>query len=258
MTSMLNVHALPRLVSLEHMRGDVVVVIDVLRASTTIIHALAAGATHVIACQEVDQARAEAAAFAPGEVVLGGERGGLRIEGFDLGNSPTDYTPDRVVGRTVVFTTTNGTRAMQQCRQAARVYIGAIVNAAAVVRRLAGSERIHLLCAGTEGHPSEDDLLVAGLLVARLQRGETRYKLNAQAMAVSERWRQTFATLDTLRPERLAEQLRDSRGGRNVVRLGLEADILTAAALDRFDIVPELDPNTMCIQACDASQPRRQ
>src|SRR3989339_400165 len=142
--------------------GATVVVIDVLRASTTIIHALNAGAAEIIPCGEVEQARALAADFPREEVVLGGERGGLPIDGFDLGNSPSEYTPDRVAGRTIVFTTTNGTRAMMRCRKAGRVLIGAFVNASAVAEQLVGCERISLLCAGTEGEYSRDDILMAG------------------------------------------------------------------------------------------------
>lgn len=247
MSSILNVYALPTLVTPEEMAGDAVVVIDVLRASTTIIHALAAGAKEVLPCLEVDEARTIAAQFPPGEVILGGERGGLAIDGFDLGNSPTDYTPERVAGRTLVFTTTNGTRAMARCKQAAHVFIGAFVNAAAVVECLAGIDRIHLLCAGTEGRMSNDDVLVAGLLVERLQqRGDMMRRLNAQAITAQETWRHAFALpqslgAEPLPPERLAAQLRDSLGGQNLVNVGLEADILTAARLDRFDIVPELE-----------------
>src|SRR5687768_3032349 len=120
----LDVHFLPELTSPEELAGGVVVVIDVLRASTTITYALAAGARELIPCLEIDDARAAATKLPPAQVVLGGERQGLPIAGFDLGNSPRDYTPERVGGKTVVFTTTNGTKAMLQCRQAARVLIG--------------------------------------------------------------------------------------------------------------------------------------
>lgn len=130
----------------EEMVGGTVVVIDVLRSSTTIVYALEAGATEVIPCLEIDEARAVASQFLPSEVVLGGERKGLPIEGFDLGNSPGEYTPYSVGNRAVVLTTTNGIRAMALCRQAERVLIGAFTNASAIVDQLVGQERIHLLC----------------------------------------------------------------------------------------------------------------
>ncbi len=254
MTRELYVHALPTLVEPEEMAGKTVVVIDVLRASTTIVHALEAGAREVIPCLEVEDAREMAARMPQNDVLLGGERKGLPIEGFDLGNSPLEYTADRVNGRSVVFTTTNGTRAMERCRLASRVLIGAFVNAGAVCRELAGSEQIHLLCAGTRGQIGYDDVLLAGLLVERLRRrGDTTYDLNAQAVTARETWLAAFALplalgAEPLEPQRLARHLCKTAGGRNLVAIGREDDILTAAELDRFSIVPKLDPHSLRIR----------
>jgi 2-phosphosulfolactate phosphatase len=243
---------------------------DVLRASTTMITALEAGAREVIPCLEVEEARAAAAEFLPGEVLLGGERHGLRIDGFDLGNSPAEYTPDVVAGKTLIFTTTNGTRALGRCRLAKRVLVGAFVNATAVVQELLGADRIFLMCAGTEGKLSRDDLLLAGFLVDRLQRqGGAIYQLNVQAADARKEWLSAFPKPTTrrglsqfsgttrsmvnengtvpfgsaLEPTTLARQLRDSLGGRNLVEIGMESDILAAAQVDRFARVPELTPD---------------
>jgi 2-phosphosulfolactate phosphatase len=254
MAHILNVYALPRYVEPGDLARGTVVVIDVLRSSTTIVHALEAGANEIIPCAEVDEARAAAAGLPPDEAVLGGERGGLPIEGFHLGNSPEEYTPYRVGGRSVVFTTTNGTRAMAHARQAERILIGAFVNATAILRQLHGAEQVHLLCAGTEGQVSEDDVLLAGMLVDRLQReGGMVYQQNAQAITAREVWMHSFALpkalgAEPLEAELLAERLRDSVGGRNLVSIGLEDDILVAAQIDRFDVVPELDPATFRIR----------
>src|SRR3954451_16770266 len=114
----LSVHLLPELVNSQQVAGSVCVVIDVLRATTTIAHALVAGARQIVPCLEVDDARMESSRYEPGTVVLGGGRGGLPIAGFDLGNSPGDCQPANVGGRTLVFTTTNGTKAMRHCQQA--------------------------------------------------------------------------------------------------------------------------------------------
>jgi len=246
MNPSLPVFALPSLVPSEELADGTAVVIDVLRASTTIIHALEAGAREVVACLEVQEARDLAARLAPGEAVLGGERGGLRIEGFDLGNSPTEYTPECVGNKTVVLTTTNGTRAIRACRPARRTLIGAFVNASALCGELMGEERICLVCAGTDGQYSRDDVLLAGLLVERLCRqGGLIYDLNAQAVTARENWLASFSVpealdVPSLAPERLAEQLRTSAGGKNLVAIGLEEDILAAAQIDQFVGVPEL------------------
>jgi len=254
MPPILNVYDLPTSFAPEELTGGVAVVIDVLRASTTIIHALEAGAAQVIPCLEVEDARAAALGLAREEVVLGGERGGVAIDGFDLANSPTDYTPDRVAGRTVVFTTTNGTRAILQSRLADRVLIGAFANAAAVAAELAGCERIHLVCAGTRGEYGHDDVLLAGLLVELvLQRADLAYQLNAQALTARQYWSGSFAFpavpgAEAPGPEVLAEELRNSVGGRNLTALGQGDDLLTAAQIDRFRSVPELDRRTFRIR----------
>ena len=254
MPNTLNVYALPKLVTPEEMAGGTVVVIDVLRACTTIAHALEAGAREVIPCEGVDEARDIAKRVPDGEVILGGERKGLPIEGFQLGNSPREYTFARVEGKTVVFTTTNGTRAMIHARLANRILIGAFVNVTAVFEELAGQQQIHLLCAGTNGQMSHDDVLLAGLLVERVQReGGLLYEQNAQAITARETWLHSFALpralgAEPLEPERLAKELRKSLGGRNLVSIGLEDDILDAARIDHFSGVPALDPNRMRIQ----------
>ncbi len=250
MPPLLNVYALPKFVAPEELAGGAVVVIDVLRASTTIVSALEAGATEVIPCLEVEDARDVAGRLPRGSVVLGGERGGLPIEGFDLGNSPQEYLPDRVSGKTVVFTTTNGTRAILHARQADLVLIGAFVNATAVVDELMHHTQIHLLCAGTRGQIGHDDVLLAGMLVDRIQaRGGLFRQQNAQAVTARETWLHAFALpqaqgAEPLEPQRLAEQLRDSIGGKNLCRLGLQQDILAAAHVDRFQSVPRADPAT--------------
>jgi len=253
----LNVYSLPTLVTPEELVGGTVVVIDVLRASTTIIHALEAGAVEVIPCLEVEEARRIAATLPRSQVVLGGERGGLRIDGFDLGNSPLEYEPASVGGKTVVFTTTNGTRAMNQCRLAERVLIGAFVNAAAIVEQLAERSPISLVCAGSGGDITRDDVLFAGLLVDRLQRrSATPWQLNAQAITARENWLASFAVpmaigAEKLPPPLLADQLRRSLAGQKLVSIGLEDDLYAAAQLDRFPIVPVLDTKSFRIGPMD-------
>jgi 2-phosphosulfolactate phosphatase len=253
----LNVYALPRFVEPEEMAGGTAVVIDVLRSTTTIAYALDAGAKAVIACLEVADAFTLAEQFPADQVVLGGEREGVPVDGFQLGNSPEDYTWDAVGGKTVVLTTTNGTRAMVHAAKADDVFVAALVNASAIVRRLIDREHVHILCAGTDGKISEDDALLAGLLVDRLQReGGMAYQQNGQALTAREMWLSSFALpqaigAEPLAPERLAERLRKTLGAQNLLALGLDADILAAAQLDRFDIAPQLDPMTMRIIAAD-------
>lgn len=249
----LDVHWLPSLVEPGALAGATVVVIDVLRASTTIVHALEAGAREVIPCLEVDEARAVAAELPAAEVVLGGERQGLPIDGFDLGNSPAEYTPETVGGRTVVFTTSNGTRAMHRCRRAGRVLIGAFVNASAAVDRLAATANVHFLAAGSRGRRSRDDELLAGMLVGWLERfGRMPCRLTGRAATTRDQW--AASTIGSLvpgrpaNPELIARELADSIAGRRLASIGQQSDVLIASQLDRFHTVPELDLHDFRIQ----------
>jgi 2-phosphosulfolactate phosphatase len=242
-TRQIDVYLLPALVDPVELDGKAVVVIDVLRATTTIVHALAAGASEIAPCEEIGEARKIAGGLG-GQAILSGEREGLPIPGFDLGNSPAEYTRERVAGKTLVFTTTNGTRAMHRCRHARRVLIGAFVNFSAVCRELMDDHQLALICAGTDGHVTREDTLLAGAMVDDLSRSK-KYELNDQALLAADAW-QTAVRLLTDRP--LGLMLRDSRGGRNLIETGQENDIDLAAQIDKFDIVPQLDLRTWRIR----------
>ena len=254
MSRILNVHALPTLVTPEELRNGTAVVIDVLRATTTIVHALEADAREIIPCLEVDEARQLAAEFLRDEVLLGGKRQGRPIEGFDLGNSPEEYTVERVAGKTIVLTTTNGTRAIGRCRAARRTLIGAFLNATAVYQELWNEEQVDLVCAGTDDQISRDDVLLAGMLVERLERRSGMiYRLNAQAVTARENWLAAFSMPvalggELLEPERLAAELKRSPGGERLTAIGREDDILAAARIDRFAGVPEMVPGQMRVR----------
>jgi 2-phosphosulfolactate phosphatase len=260
MIHIVNVYKLPEYIDIESLSRGTAVVIDVLRASTTITYALAAGAKAVIPCGEIEESLAVAAKFPADEKILSGERGGLPIDGFDLGNSPEEYTPERVRGKTIVFTTTNGTRALLHAKKAKQILLGAFVNASAVAERLIGQETVHLLCAGTDGQPTDEDIMLAGMLAEKLRQGGAVCRLNHEAIAACDLWRHTLMTIQRDSPifvdtkigtvpfkpeaEPLAKILRHTLGGQNLVSLGFERDILAAARIDRFAIVPQYDPET--------------
>jgi 2-phosphosulfolactate phosphatase len=249
------VHLLPSLIPPGSLRGGVAVVVDVLRATTVMIHALANGCEAVIPCAEIDEAKGVAADLPRGRAILGGERGGLPIPGFDLGNSPGDFTREVCEGNTLVMTTTNGTRAILASLEAERVYIASFANLRATSEELIvqflkkdHGHPIHVVCSGTEGFVSFEDSLLAGAIVEsligrvlKLPDDRDDFLGNDEAyMALFQRW---------TRVERhpLGRLLRLGRGGRNVVRLGLEKDIEVAAEVDRFPIVAELSRDPLRI-----------
>ncbi len=222
--------------------GSAAAVIDLLRASTTITRALDAGARRVIPCLEPADAlshrdRLISAGLPARLLLLGGERAGILIPGFDLDNSPAAYTPDRLTDRTLIFTTTNGTRALLAARAASTCIIACLNNLSAAAARLPADRDAHLVCAGTHGEVSLDDVLCAGALaVALLDRGFTLADDDLPRIALA-----LSAAART--PDRLLAALRDSRGGRNLIHLGLDADITDCARIDSTTTVPVLDPD---------------
>ncbi len=235
----------------EHCAGRSVVVFDVLRATTTMTAALAAGVSEIQIFSTVAEARAARAA---GEGLLCGEEKCLPPPGFDLGNSPGTFVPENHQGCRLLMATTNGTRAIVAARPAERLLIGALVNARAVARRLqAIGLGVTLLCAGTNGQIAMEDLLGAGAVLAELgdegrdDPGRIARRLFDAAISSSGG---------------LVAALRDSAGGRNVIAAGLEKDIDFAARLNRFEVVGEVRPAPLRVvsdvTACTSADPPAQ
>jgi 2-phosphosulfolactate phosphatase len=151
-------------------RDRTVVVLDILRATSTMITAVNNGAIKVIPVVEVDDAVAMMRTLDRKEALIAGERNALPLPGFDMGNSPLEFTQDKVRGKTVVISTTNGTSALQAVKNASRVLIGALINKTAVARAIQNrGEDVCIVCAGTGGKFSADDIYGAGAIISALQ-----------------------------------------------------------------------------------------
>lgn len=151
----------------EDLRGKVAVVIDVLRATTVIVTALSNGARWIKTVATIE----EAWQLASEDVLLGGERHALPIDGFDFSNSPLEYTAERVQDKGIALTTTNGTLALSKCRTAQEVLIGSFINHMAVTEYLSKQNLpVEMVCAGTNGEFSLDDFLCAGIICQTLQK----------------------------------------------------------------------------------------
>lgn len=232
---MLDVVWVPAELRTRRVAGAPTVVIDVVRATTSMTTALAAGAARVIPVATVAEARARAAEV--GGSLLCGERRGLPPEGFDLGNSPGSYTAERVSGRTLVFTTTNGTRAITAAAAACPLALACFRNAGAVARLLArdlardsGGETVTLVCAGRKGRVSMDDAWCAGHLVDRLARIRPHLRLTDGARAA----RELAGALGAPTASGLAE----TAAGRAGIALELGGDLVECARLDDLEVVP--------------------
>jgi 2-phosphosulfolactate phosphatase len=205
------------------------VVVDVFRASTTIAAALAGGARFVLPVADVEQAMRLAEPYAENEVLLAGERDCQRIEGFQLGNSPREYTREVVAGKVVIFTTTNGTRALAAAKDSGAVFIGCFVNFSAVADAVAGFDAVTVLCAGNNGRLSLEDFACAGGLVARLAKRTAQ--LDDAALAAR-------AAYKNLR-ENLTRFLTTTEHARRLAGLGFRADLEFALKVDSVPVVPQ-------------------
>ena len=207
-----------------------VVVIDVLRATTTIVEALANGAVGVYPTSSAADAAQLAASLGREDTLLCGERKGVKVDGFDLGNSPAEFTAEVVDGKKLVMSTTNGTRAFSSASEARRVLVCAFTNLGAVAAAVSADETLVVLCAGQGDRFSIDDALCAGHLVRRVvETGTNTFELNDAARAAR-------ALAEELNPDRAF--LEDISAGRALAEIGLAGDFEICGEVDRQDIVP--------------------
>ena len=204
-------------------------VIDVLRATTSIVAAFANGCRSIRPVASSEEARR--ARVVDPALVLAGEEGGLRVEGFDLGNSPREFTQSAVGGRDIILTTSNGTKAMRAVSPGRIVAIAALRNRAAVGDWLVsrGADSL-IVCSGYEGAFSLEDAVCAGGIVDRAARMAPRLGLGDGARACRILWESFLSDLPAL--------LRNSGWGERLLGLGLEADLAFCAVPDAAAVVP--------------------
>lgn len=212
--------------------GATVVVIDVVRATTTIIEALANGARAIYPMDSTEEAVRLAHSMGREDTLLCGERKARKVEGFDLGNSPREFTRDIVAGKKLVMSTTNGTRALGVGREGARVLPCAFTNLGAVAAGLADDAHVVILCAGQDDRFSLDDALCAGHLILRLlDDREDEPEFNdasraARAIAMARKPTRRFLGL--------------TAGGAAILDIGLGDDLEICSDVDRHEILVEM------------------
>lgn len=249
-----SVAILPTAIRSGTIAGCDVVVTDILRATSTIIAALANGAERVIPVPEIPAGIELKQRLGP-STLLGGERKGVIIPGYDHGNSPREFTPEAIAGKTLVLCTTNGTVAMESARSAARILIGAFINLSAVADQLRSSTRVTVICSGTDRMVTSEDILFAGALAATLGHAPDSPALD-DAARIARVWWQAAASQIQSGATTLENQFRLSHGGRNLVKLGYDEDIRFCATIDRVPVVPLLDQGAWVIRlASNAADP---
>ncbi len=218
----------------------VAVLVDVLRAGTSVAAAIHNGARAVVPAASIEQAVRIANSLGRDEVLLCGERQGMRIEGFDLGNSPAEFSPGRVRDRTIVMTTTNGTRTLASLSGAREVYVAALVNLGNVADALADADDETLIvCAGREGRVSVEDALCAGLLVDACSKQRRRVQSQPSKPELGDGAIAALALAREHSPVS-ARFLRATEAGRALEAIGQGKDIHFCARLDSIPELPAL------------------
>jgi 2-phosphosulfolactate phosphatase len=223
-------------------KGKTVVVVDVLRASSTIVQACENGVARIIPVATVEEAAKLLSTLERKRTLLGGEREGLPIDGFDLGNSPLEYTKQVVKGKTLIFTTSNGTAAITKSASAREIVLGCFLNLSAVVTHVVSSraKKVAVLCAGNLGRLSLEDFVCGGHVVDRIVDG-TRASTVLNDGAVAAR-----ALANALGD--VGEAVRNSSHGLRLAELGFEDDLEFCSRVDNYVTVPIVEDGRISLQ----------
>lgn len=233
----------PAVVDEAAVEGRTAVVIDVIRATSTLVEALANGAKAVFPTVSTEEAVKLASSLGREDTILCGERKGLKVEGFGLGNSPAEFTPGVVDGKQLVMTTTNGTRAFVAAEGADRVLAASYMNLSSVAEALRGVQGLVIICSGRENRFSLDDALCAGMLIQAIEEGREEEDKKETVFNDAGRVAADLASKYTVD----AAFLGSTAAGKALLTLGLDGDLELCADLDRHALVPEMRNRTITI-----------
>ena len=230
MTNDLQVCLSPSLIPLFNVEDHIVVVIDIFRATSSICYGIDNGAEAIIPVAEVEECLAYQAKYP--HYLLAAERNGEVVSGFDFGNSPFSYTKQKVAGKTVVLTTTNGTHALHLSRNAKKIVIGSFLNLSAVCNWLkTQQENILLVCAGWKNNFNLEDTIFAGAVVDQLK--NNNFRLDDAAIAANDLYQLAKGGLDAY--------LKKTSHSERLKQLGIEKDIAFCLQVDIATAIPVLD-----------------
>jgi 2-phosphosulfolactate phosphatase len=200
-----------------------------------------AKAARILVFPTLEQARAAHAGCREPKLLAGEERC-LRPAGFDLGNSPGDFLPEDCAGRTIFFSTTNGTRALAAAREAKSLFAAALVNATVTAQALLAEARdVTLLCAGTNGSASAEDLIGAGAVLSAMLAKESSLSMESDLCQIA------LDVFNRNRERGFVEAFGRAQGGANLLAAGLERDLHFAARLDACPVLAKCDGRDLSI-----------
>jgi 2-phosphosulfolactate phosphatase len=219
-------------VEAKDVEGKTVVVIDVLRATSVMATAIKNGAKQIIPCISIEEAREKSAQFKKGTFLLCGERDAVKIEGFDLGNSPLEYTPEAVGGKTLLITTTNGTRALRACTGARSVFLGSFLNVQSTVEATKNLDELVLVCSGTAGKFSMDDGMCAAMIM---------HKLSTLNIVETDDLGKVLLSYFREEPLDIRTKLSDCFHLKYLIKMGYREDVDCCTHVDCLEVLPEFD-----------------
>jgi 2-phosphosulfolactate phosphatase len=218
--------------------GKTTVVIDVLRASSTIITALANGAKEVVPVGTVEFAVKVSGGIFGGQTLLGGERNTKKIEGFALGNSPSEYTKEIVSGKTIVFYSTNGSRAIVKAKYSANLFICSFNNLNALASYLNKmQEDVVILCSGNNNFFSLEDSVCAGMLISKLMMRNKKNGLTDASLSAMSLFK-SFG-------KNIFKMLSETDHGKLLIDNGFKDDLNACAELDDTAVIPSYSGNVL-------------
>jgi 2-phosphosulfolactate phosphatase len=242
------VHLTPAMLPPGLLVGGIAIVVDILRTTTTILHALCAGAAAITPVASEQVAR-EYCRTNGSKAKLAGECQGRPIRGFDFGNSPAEFTPEACKGANIVLATTNGSNAILSAADAGRTLIGAFVNFSAVCEQIDdGDEPVHIICAGSNNRPCLEDTLFAGAMVDHL--------CETSDVTLDDSARLAWDCFEN-NGRLLAGALDICESGEHLASLGYAADVKLAGQVDKLTVAAELCRDPLRIELCAATIKRQ-
>ncbi len=222
----------PHEINEDRLKDRTAVVVDVLRFSTTVCAALSAGAKEIIPADSIEAAIQLANNLSRDAILLCGEREGKLIPGFNLGNSPLEYTPKKVKGKTLVFGTTNGSPTLVKSRASARTVVTGFVNLAATVTALLDAKQATvIICAGKLGQFALEDAVCAGMIIHELlQRSKSRWELSDSARAAQHLYDRDHLSL--------LPMISECEHGSYLSQIGMQDDLPVCIEVNRLPVLP--------------------
>ncbi len=236
---MIDVVLSPQLAGDKQLKKQVVIILDILRATSTIITALGQRALRIIPVVEPDEAFEWKQKIGTDRCLIGGERRGYKVGGFDLGNSPGEYTEIIVAGKDIILCTSNGTKAINWANDAREVIIGSFLNMATVMNYLKMNDcnDITMICSGRDGDLSLEDLAGAGMIVDALP---DRMHTDTAKLAQY--------TYENAKKTGITVFVGQTEHGRYLKKIGMDEDIVLCTALNKFPILPKFKDGVIKIR----------